>query len=344
MLHLPTLDPRLHPKRTQKVPLNPQTLNHGIRILKSPNVHSTKLAQPLLRRDIRTVVRHQIQIRLERSPRIPRIGLIHSPDDGPGVDCTPSLRAERNGVLAVLLQVGEVVFAALYVRPVARAREVAADKVLEGEGQDLVVRGDHAGHELGLVDVGEGGPAGEDDVHDHEDFLHGGVDEDVAGLVVQALVGELEGLVADAEGVVVVEDDVGKGSARVVDVGEDFLCEPVRDAGDFGLRFDSDERGCADVVCMRMGVDEVGDGKVCRVAHCVEQTMAESRWSVDEDDALVRDEEDAVVLIVCHHVGSMAERLDTPTGNIVDRRANSNSWNGSIGWDGDRLVVGRDKG
>ena len=60
--------------------------------------------------------------------------------------------------------------------------------------------GDPVGDVLGLAEFGEGGPAWVDDVDEHEGFGGGGIDEDVAGFVIGALVGELEGLVAEMEG------------------------------------------------------------------------------------------------------------------------------------------------
>ena len=74
-----------------------------------------------------------------------------------------------------------------------------AHKVHEIIPQDLRVRVDEAGDGGGFAEVSEGNPAGEDDVDDHEDALAGSVDEDVAGGVVGAVVGECEGLVGDCE-------------------------------------------------------------------------------------------------------------------------------------------------
>ena len=71
----------------------------------------------------------------------------------------------------------------------ARAIEVAADEMLEVVGEDLVVCRDVAGDVLYLAEVREGGPAWEDHVNEHEDFLLGSVDEDVALDVVFAFVG-----------------------------------------------------------------------------------------------------------------------------------------------------------
>ena len=78
---------------------------------------------------------------------------------------------------------------------------MAADEVREVVGEDLIVRVDEAGDVFGLAEEREGRPAGEDDVDEHEDFLLGGVHEEVSEEVVFALVVELEGLVSEVEGV-----------------------------------------------------------------------------------------------------------------------------------------------
>ncbi len=71
--------------------------------------------------------------------------------------------------------------------------------------EDLVVGSDEAGDVFDYTEAGEGDPAWEDDVDEHEDFGGGGVDEGVAFEVVGAFVGQFEGLVAEFEAVVVCE-------------------------------------------------------------------------------------------------------------------------------------------
>ena len=75
--------------------------------------------------------------------------------------------------------------------------------------------GDPIGNVLGLAEFGEGGPTGVDDVDKHEGFGRGGIDEDVAGFVVGALVGEMEGLVAEMDRFVFGEDRVGEWAGGV---------------------------------------------------------------------------------------------------------------------------------
>jgi len=106
--------------------------------------------------------------------------------------------------------------------------------------------------------------------------LGGSVDVYVAGLVVDALVRKLEGLVARLELVSVVKDDVGDGPPLgVVGELENPLGISVGDAGDVPI----EERG-ADVVGVGVGVDLVSDGVVGGVAYGVEEVSADGLRSV----------------------------------------------------------------
>lgn len=95
-------------------------------------------------------------------------------------------RADR--IRAVVVQIVHVFLLHLDIVAIARAVEVAADEVGKIVLEDLVMCGDEARYIFHFAEAREGSPAGKDDVDEHEDFLCGGVDEDVAFEVVLAFV------------------------------------------------------------------------------------------------------------------------------------------------------------
>jgi len=107
---------------------------------------------------------------------------------------------------------------------------------------------------LRLGEVGEGHPAGEDDIDEHEDPLGRQVGEDVAGGMVGAVVGQFDAVLAGPDSQLVVERDIRERAVRVFRLPQQ--------AGDLGLRVEAgslvkDHR--AGMVGMVVAVDGMGD-------------------------------------------------------------------------------------
>lgn len=142
--------------------------------------------------------------------------------------------------------------------------EMAADIVLEIVSQEVLVRFDVTRHAQDLAEPVEGRPAGIDNVDEQEDLLLRGVDEDVTRTMRDPAVFELQGLVADVEGLGLVECNAGRWASGVGTVGKLLrsgcggnVCHVLRRA----------VKVCAaDVVGMVVGVDDVGEGFVGQVA------------------------------------------------------------------------------
>ena len=163
---------------------------------------------------------------------------------------------------------------------------------------------EEAGDVLDFAEAVKGNPAGIDDVYKHEDLGGWDVDEDVAFDVVGAFVRKFQGLVADFELIVFLECLLGRRTVGILHLSEKVGRLKVGDGFDLVVE---DEDGAADVVRMGMTVDEVRDGLVRYVADCVEEFPTDSGWAVDNDDALVRDDEEGLVASLCYHVGAVAE-------------------------------------
>ena len=160
--------------------------------------------------------------------------------------------------------------------------------------EDLIVRLDEAWDVAHFAQPVEGHPAREDDIDDHQSLGCGVVDEDVAGNVVDPFVAELKRLVGCAECVLVLE---GSGRERPCWIFRHIeLGEGVRLCDDSCVGVGGgDEGGSANVICMRMAVDEMSDWKVGGVADGEENLLANRRGCVDEDYTRRRDDEEGLI-------------------------------------------------
>lgn len=176
--------------------------------------------------------------------------------------------------------------------------------------------GDPAGDVQRGGEVPEGDPAGVDLVDHHEDFLTGGVDEDVAEVVADAGEGEVEGLISGCEGVVGVEGDLGDGTEGIVCGGELGGGVGVGDGGYAGVGLVGEEVGGAGVVGVGVGVDEVAHGEVGEVGDGILEVVAGGGGRVDDNDAVGGDEDEGLVGAVGDHVGALAEVADAVAGAV----------------------------
>ena len=169
------------------------------------------------------------------------------------------------------------------------------------------------GHKVGEGEVEKGGPAGVDDVDEHEDLAVGHVDEDVAWLVVRAVVGKFNGLIAEGDGEgggegcvwqrAVVRGERGDGAEEDVCFGVGdvlhsvvagtvcrgrLVCWRVRSAG-------SKDASSSDMVVVRVAVDEFLHRLVCNVGDCILQIYAERGRVVDGDDSVTGNEKEGLV-------------------------------------------------
>src|SRR3989475_10485657 len=87
---------------------------------------------------------------------------------------------------------------------------------LTGIGQSLVVRLNPTRDVCRLPQFLERNPPGEDDVYQHQHALLGGIDKEVAWLMVRPFVVQLQHLIPDMEREMILEDLRGQGSIRVV--------------------------------------------------------------------------------------------------------------------------------
>ena len=126
---------------------------------------------------------------------------------------------------------------------------------------------------------------------------------------------------------------------RVVDAGEGELggCEGVGDDGDvfvvggvFVVEGGGVEVGGSDVVCVRVAVDQVGDGEVGDVADCVEEVVACGWGGVDDDDALAADEEHGLVISVRDHICALSKCFDAIAGDVGDGGSSGIAGDGGI--------------
>ena len=171
-----------------------------------------------------------------------------------------------------------------------------------------------------MGEFGKGGPAGENNVDDHDGFGGRRPDEDVAWFVVGAFVRELQRLVANNEGVFFLEDSVGDWPGGV-GVRESFKVEERLHMGNVVFDCFIKNVGAADVVGVSVAVNEMGywfggdtfDGCLKLVADC---------WrTVDGDDADVTDEEHGLVAAVSDKVGTTSQIFQTIAHLRVDRRS-----------------------
>src|SRR4030095_16600185 len=97
----------------------------------------------------------------------------------------------------VVSHIHDVLLLDLNVLSRTETREVPSNEGVEFESENVVVRLDERGHVLREGQLFEGSPAGENDIHHHENPLARRVDVNVARLVGGAEVGELQALTPD---------------------------------------------------------------------------------------------------------------------------------------------------
>lgn len=164
--------------------------------------------------------------------------------------------------------------------------------------KDLIVRVDETGDILRFSEASERGPAGEDDVDEHEDLLAGSEDEDVSWLVVGALVGKMQGLVAYRQVEVVGECEGGSrtviGGVGLGEFGVGVFMGNVGDVS-IGTLLLLKEVGGTDVVCVGVTVDDVGDGEEGDGFYGFLDVLANGWGGVDEHDTGAGYQEDCLV-------------------------------------------------
>ena len=192
---------------------------------------------------------------------------------------------------------------------------MSANVVNKVVSQDLIMRLDEARNVAHFAEPVKWHPAREDDIDEHESLGYRVVDEDVAGNVVYALVAELKCLVGRAELVLVLEG-LGWERSRQVS-GQVELGKGVRmcDDGRVGVGC-SDEGGSANVVCMRVAVDEMIDWKVRGVADGEENFPANCWRCVNEDYTRGRDNEEGLIDPLRDHKGAISEVFQSVAGCI----------------------------
>ena len=181
--------------------------------------------------------------------------------------------------------------------------------------EDLVVRLDKARNVAHFAEPVKRHPAREDDIDEHESLGCRVVDEDVAGNVVYPFVAELKCLIGRAELVLVLEGLGWERSRRVS--GQVELGEGVRmcDNGRVGVG-GGDEGGSANVICVRVAVDEMSDWEVCGVADGEEDFPANYWRCVNEDYTRGRDSEKGLIDPLRDHKGAIAEIFQSVAGGM----------------------------
>lgn len=181
--------------------------------------------------------------------------------------------------------------------------------------EDLIVRLDEARNVTHFAEPVKWHPAREDDIDEHQSLGCGVVDEDVAGNVIDPFVAELKCLVGGAELVLVLEGLGWERPRRVS--GQAELDKGVRmcDDGRVGVG-GSDEGGSANVICMRVAVDEMSDWKVSGVANGEENLSADCSRCVNEDYTRGRDDEKGLIDPLRDHKGAISEVFQSVAGRI----------------------------
>ena len=280
-----------HRRTGQEAVVDPQAGDHAEGVLLRKDVDGGESAEPPGRDPLGAEGRGRVEDDLAAGPQVARVR-----DEGVADGRAEEARVLEDG-FARVLQVQHVLPRELDLAPGPGPGQVPAQEVVEVVREHLVVRPDEARHARRHAQLRERGPAGEDDVDEHDHLLGRGPDEDVPGLVVVAPVLEFERLVADAHVLPAPEDPRRDRAVRVVHVAQHPRRLLVRDDLDARL----DEQECAlDVIGVRVAVDEGPDGRVGEVTDRVFDPYAQVRRAVDDDDAFVGDEEERLVYALGH--------------------------------------------